>query len=644
MGEQCSETSVASSSTPNWWELHSSPLPSWSTSSNHPWQPRNVNPPSNSSCEEDMISISTSFTNASNHSGLSDDSPRDLAEPTSAATADLPGEPSSENHLWSQVLLGIGTSRVDPRNGSQDDTDNFLAALTSKTLTTEVTMFEPPCSDHYTTKKPDHTWEFSSMTYDAATSMEHETQYMVNNLKQEQPLYNHGSFANGSSSSYFQCYGHNNVPSSSSLARPASGAGLGYSHHMGSAHGLSDVPWSQTRQFADLISFGAAGCLNNNKPLMELQSSSSKINGIKGSVPAETNKKQGHEITLQTRGNGRGTGNQSEGKKKRTEDNSETLFKKPKNEGSTASSPKVQAPKVKLGDRITALQQIVSPFGKTDTASVLLEAIGYIKFLQEQVQLLSNPYLKTGASKDHTSWGALERDHNSEGMLDLRSRGLCLVPISFSVPASLQLCFCMPTVRRNDTEGYEFASSHDSAKGVHSTHPDCSINADNHRFQRSFQVQMIGGKEGREAEKGVLVLFERGHLDPLAVSQPRKSFRNGRRREREGAVENCKVMQALFPLRGTKPTALFPQEWSHYFVENRITSLLVSAVYKLNPEHIIKSTQTSGQILLNNTTKDDHIITGNRSKAKKDTELHSLMNLKVNRGRNNRTTLLNETQ
>lgn len=91
----------------------------------------------------------------------------------------------------------------------------------------------------------------------------------------------------------------------------------------------------------------------------------------------------------------------------------------------------MQAPKVKLGDKITALQQIVSPFGKvtthialtpslfsfpllykymlltvlyfshyllhydqfffvefqTDTASVLFEAIGYIKFLQEQVQV-----------------------------------------------------------------------------------------------------------------------------------------------------------------------------------------------------------------------------------------------------------------
>ncbi|CAL9751798.1 unnamed protein product, partial [Musa acuminata subsp. burmannicoides] len=53
-------------------------------------------------------------------------------------------------------------------------------------------------------------------------------------------------------------------------------------------------------------------------------------------------------------------------------------FKKARLEGSSSpkSNPKVR--KQKLGERITALHQIVSPFGKTDTASVLLEAIGYI--------------------------------------------------------------------------------------------------------------------------------------------------------------------------------------------------------------------------------------------------------------------------
>ncbi|EFJ22331.1 hypothetical protein SELMODRAFT_28260, partial [Selaginella moellendorffii] len=73
--------------------------------------------------------------------------------------------------------------------------------------------------------------------------------------------------------------------------------------------------------------------------------------------------------------------------------------------------------KEKLGERITALQQLVAPFGKTDTASVLLEAIGYIKFLHEQVQVMSQITLNTSPNND-------------EPRQDLRSRGLCLVPIS----------------------------------------------------------------------------------------------------------------------------------------------------------------------------------------------------------------------
>ncbi|XWS22156.1 hypothetical protein CRYUN_Cryun29cG0010600 [Craigia yunnanensis] len=79
--------------------------------------------------------------------------------------------------------------------------------------------------------------------------------------------------------------------------------------------------------------------------------------------------------------------------------------------------------KEKLGERIVALQQLVSPYGKTDTASVLLEAMEYIRFLHEQVKVLSAPYLQTTPTNNMQ-----DVEHYS-----LRNRGLCLVPISYTV-------------------------------------------------------------------------------------------------------------------------------------------------------------------------------------------------------------------
>lgn len=86
----------------------------------------------------------------------------------------------------------------------------------------------------------------------------------------------------------------------------------------------------------------------------------------------------------------------------------------------SSAQPSLKVRKEKLGDRITALHQLVSPFGKTDTASVLSEAIGYIRFLQTQIQALSSPYMGNVA-------GSMSHTHQQS---DLRSRGLCLVPIS----------------------------------------------------------------------------------------------------------------------------------------------------------------------------------------------------------------------
>ncbi|XP_021892359.1 transcription factor bHLH113 isoform X1 [Carica papaya] len=82
--------------------------------------------------------------------------------------------------------------------------------------------------------------------------------------------------------------------------------------------------------------------------------------------------------------------------------------------------------KEKLGERITALQQLVSPFGKTDAASVLHEAMGYIRFLHDQVHVLCSPYLQHLPDDG-------EIGEEESKMKDLRSRGLCLVPMACTV-------------------------------------------------------------------------------------------------------------------------------------------------------------------------------------------------------------------
>jgi hypothetical protein len=68
--------------------------------------------------------------------------------------------------------------------------------------------------------------------------------------------------------------------------------------------------------------------------------------------------------------------------------------KKPRNTSPRTSPVSPKEKKDKIGERVAALQQLVSPFGKTDTASVLQEASGYIKFLHQQLEVLSSPYMR----------------------------------------------------------------------------------------------------------------------------------------------------------------------------------------------------------------------------------------------------------
>ncbi|OVA03631.1 Myc-type [Macleaya cordata] len=496
MAQEGSEGSVAnSSSTSNYWDLQTNSLSnSWTNVI--PWHP--PNPHSNSSCEEE-ISISNSFTNTSNHSGLSDDSSRHHQLVAPVSSNELTGEPTSENHLWNQVLLNVGSS--GDLHNSHDVGENFLEGLSSKNLSTE--MFEPAC-DYL--KKMDNSWEFPiSPTFNNLQKqlnsfngglIEHERLNNLSNLvsnwsialpfpeancqistpasttcdmpmnsihhqysesdlshQMKQNMSNSSSCSlvesisrsTNNNSGFFPCYGHELLRVENQQQEMESSSFLrsfktnSIRNQMGNNssvtgennrcyYGISDAPapWPNTKNLSDIISFN--GLLN--KPLVNIQAASKHC--LKASNSPEINEKHGHKNSSSARGSGRGSGiTGSEGKKKRSssEDTSETVFKKPKQETSTVSSlNKAQVPKVKLADRITALQQIVSPFGKTDTASVLQEAIGYIKFLQEQVQLLSNPYVKPNTNKD--PWGLLERNKDNKAAeaakLDLKSRGLCL--------------------------------------------------------------------------------------------------------------------------------------------------------------------------------------------------------------------------
>uniref|UniRef100_I1PFQ1 BHLH domain-containing protein n=1 Tax=Oryza glaberrima TaxID=4538 RepID=I1PFQ1_ORYGL len=103
----------------------------------------------------------------------------------------------------------------------------------------------------------------------------------------------------------------------------------------------------------------------------------------------------------------------------------------------TTTNKRPRVRRERLGERIIALQQLVSPFGKSDTASVLHEALGYIRFLHDQVQcqVLSSPYLQrlppsARVPEQERGTPAAEEQPPALRPSDLRSRGLCLVPIS----------------------------------------------------------------------------------------------------------------------------------------------------------------------------------------------------------------------
>ncbi|XP_057734720.1 transcription factor bHLH113-like [Arachis stenosperma] len=120
--------------------------------------------------------------------------------------------------------------------------------------------------------------------------------------------------------------------------------------------------------------------------------------------------------------------------------NSNNKKNKTENPPSSTSSGHAKQKKEKLGERIAALQQLVSPFGKTDTASVLHEAMGYIRFLHDQVQVLCSPYLQRLPSSSSSPSSFQHQCGEEEGLKedkrDLKSMGLCLIPLQSTLHVS----------------------------------------------------------------------------------------------------------------------------------------------------------------------------------------------------------------
>ncbi|XP_074556877.1 transcription factor bHLH111-like [Curcuma longa] len=393
----------------NWWEnIRPNPFP-WPSQSPPPIHHR-----SSSSYDETSISNPT----ASRCTVISLDSCSG-------------NEPEDNHHMWSHLLLNGETPN------SQDDAESFMEVLSSKKFSADE--IEPTTC--HTLMHP-----ISQLNFLEIQLNNYNNNNNSNNIQEHHlaPSITNNNYMRSDTSHVKHKLNYpvsQLFPSNLLLGESTKSDNMSRYQNVNRVESVLDHPYFSQRNLSDQMPFGI--CLNKLDAL-ELRTSEPYLKG--SDLGGET--KQGYQNSSM-RGNGRCAGT-NEGKRKRSEDSSGMHFRKTKNDSQMISSDKLLVPKAKMAEKISALQQLVSPFGKTDQASVLMETINCITILQKQVQLLTDPYLKSIVSKERNSWGETERKEKAEAKYDLRSKGLCLVPVS-SIPQvhreSIRPDYWMPTLR-----------------------------------------------------------------------------------------------------------------------------------------------------------------------------------------------------
>ncbi|VAH35174.1 unnamed protein product [Triticum turgidum subsp. durum] len=291
-------------------------------------------------------------------------------DPSSPARTHLPSR-----HLWNQTDLSMGAhGSSNELGGSSGHGKDFLSLLEARTVMPEMLD------------------DFSSAACDYLKGMDGSDYNSIS----------------GSASYGFDSGGPYAGPSALPKTLPTSvaihGSPLGYSG-FGSERVFQEGRVMQ-------VSFGA-----------RISPDAIYASGYRSKTElSDTNQHEQRTVSART-GTGQ-SGAAGDPKKRKSEEKLAGNGKRSKKDTSSRSPPKAEVPDMKLGerDKIIALQQIISPYGKTDRASVLYETIKHIEYLHEQIQLLSEPYMKNSTNEVPFQWGGKEED--------LRGRGLCLVPVS----------------------------------------------------------------------------------------------------------------------------------------------------------------------------------------------------------------------